>query len=217
MAIQPRPLFESSFAALTLVDAYRTQNSGLRARPPDRRPKRGTAMAMAIQFAPEPDPTANTLELQEEQTTGPLPLGFEFEFFGVYYTRFDLASNGFIAFGNSTRRGCLHSAPHLPSILLNEDFGNSIGVWYFDALPPGAWRISYEVRGNAQRRRLVISVRPIAGASEIDGRPMTAQVILHERTGMIEVHATTRKPGDARTNEAGVRYTTSPGVGRRTA
>ena len=99
MSSHPRSLFDSSFAALTLVNAHSSHEVALRARLPVRRPRRGTVMAMSIQFAPESEPTANTLELHEEQTTGPLALGFEFELFGVYYTRFELSSNGFISLG----------------------------------------------------------------------------------------------------------------------
>jgi hypothetical protein len=169
---------------------------------------------MSIQFAPESEPTANAVELHEEQTTGPLGLGFEFELFGLYYTRFELSSNGFIAFGTESTPCGLHPAQHLSFIPLNEDLSNFIALWYIDAFPPGPRRIAYEVRGDAQRRRLVLSLTAIPSAAEVEDRAVTAQVILHERTGMIEVHATTDDVRGARINEAGVRYTTSPVAGR---
>src|SRR5215203_1351284 len=162
-----RPLFESSFAALTLVNAHEGQESVLRAGPPLGRPRRGTAMAMSIKFAPEPEPTANTLELHERQTTGPLALGFEFELFGVCYTRFELSSKGFIAFGTGSSPCGLHSFQHLSSIRVNEDRSNFIGRWYIDAFPPAPLRIAYEVRGSAPRRRLVLSFTTIPGAAEV--------------------------------------------------
>jgi hypothetical protein len=217
MSSHPRPLFDSSFAALTLVNAHDGQELGLKVRPPVPRPRRGTVMAMSIQFAPEPEPTANTLELHEEQTTGPLALGFEFELFGVCYTRFALSSKGFIAFGTDSSSCGLHSSRHLSSIRVNEGLRNFIGRWYIDAFPPPPLRIAYEVRGNAPRRRLVLSFTTIPSAAEVEEGALTAQLILHERTGMIEYHTTTHDVREARINEAGVRYTTSLGSARRTA
>jgi hypothetical protein len=216
MSSHQRPLFDSSFAALTLINAHDGQEFGLKARPPVARPRRGTVMAMSIQFAPESEPTANTLELHQEQTTGPLALGFEFELFGVCYTRFEVSSKGFIAFATGSSPCGLHSSQHLSSIRVNEDLRNFIGRWYIDAFPPAPLRIAYEVRGNAPRRRLVLCFTTIPGAAEVEGA-LTAQLILHERTGMIEYHTETHAVREARINEAGVRYTTSLGAARRTA
>src|SRR4051812_6618710 len=161
MSSHPRPLFDSSFAALTLVNAHRSQEFASKARPTVRRPRRGTVMAMSIQFAPESEPTVHTLELHEEQTTGPLALGFEFELYGIHYTSFELSSNGFIAFGTDSSPCCLHSAQHVSFIPLNEDLSNFIALSYIDAFPPGHRQIAYDVRGNAGRRRLVLSFTAI--------------------------------------------------------
>gem|GEM_PF-3068322 len=217
MSNHSRPLFESSFAALTLVNAHEGQEPVLRAGPPLRRPRRGTAMAMSIKFAPEPQPSANTLELDERQTTGPLAIGFEFELFGVCYTRFELSSNGFIAFGTDSSPCCRHFSQPLSFRPVNEDLRKFIGRWYIDAFPPVPLRIAYEVRGNAQRRRLVLSFTTIPGAAEVEKRTLTAQLILHERTGMIESHVTRQDVRDGRISEAGVRYTTSLRPARRSA
>jgi hypothetical protein len=217
MPSHPRPLFDSSFAALTLVNAHDGQEFGLKARAPVLRPRRRTVMAMSIRFAPEPEPTANTLELRAEQTTGSLALGFEFELFGVRYTQFELSSKGLIAFGTGSSPCGLHSSQHLSSIRVNEDLRNYIGRWYIDAFPLTPLRIAYEVRGNAPRRRLVLSFTTIPSAAEVEEGALTAQLILHERTGMIEYHATTHDVREGGINEAGIRYTTSLGSARRTA
>ena len=217
MSSHPRPLFDSSFAALTLVNSHSGLEFGLKARPPVPGPRRGTVMAMSIQFAPESEPTANTLELHERQTTGPLAIGFEFELFGVCYTRFELSSNGFIAFGTDSSPCCRHFSQPLSFRPVNEDLRKFIGRWYIDAFPPVPLRIAYEVRGNAQRRRLVLSFTTIPGAAEVEKRTLTAQLILHERTGMIESHVTRQDVRDGRISEAGVRYTTSLRPARRSA
>jgi hypothetical protein len=116
--------------------------------------------------APEPEATANTITLGEHETTGPLPVGFEFERFGVQYDRFDLSTDGFIRFDGRAYRaqgdGSLRLAVEGRSRL-------------------GGGRVAYEVRGSAPRRRLVVSfVDP--------GVPRAGlQMVVHERTGIVEV------------------------------
>jgi hypothetical protein len=117
-------------------------------------------------LALEPDATANAIVLGEHETTGLLPVGFEFESFGVRYDRFDLSTDGFVRFGNGSYPAgtdrCFRFDPAARS-------------------PLGRGRVAYEVRGNAPRRRLVVS---FAGL----GAPGAGlQLIVYERTGIIEV------------------------------
>ncbi|HEY7482059.1 MAG TPA: hypothetical protein VH680_16220 [Gemmatimonadales bacterium] len=114
----------------------------------------------------EPDATANAIVLGEHETTGLLPVGFQFESFGVQYDRFDLSTDGYVRFGNGScpagADGCLPLDPE----------GRS---------PLGRGKVAYEVRGSAPRRRLVVSFAgpgaPIAGL----------QLIVYERTGIVEL------------------------------
>lgn len=120
-------------------------------------------------FAPDDaDPAATMLVLEEHETTGPLPIGFEFERFGARFDHFDLSTDGFIKFGRgagqSARRECLP---------LTETPGRR-----------GGGRVAYAVRGSAPRRRLVVSfVEPGVLRAAF-------QVTVHERTGIIELVAT---------------------------
>jgi hypothetical protein len=164
---------------------------------------------MSIQFAPEPNPTANTLDLEEEQSTGPLALNFEFEFFGVHYSWFDLSTQGFITFGADSLPSC-NPTQRNRFIPLNADLSNFIALGCMDVIPPGPMRIAYEVRGNAQRRRLVLSFTAIPTAPVIDEPRLTAQVVLHERTGMIDVYTTRLEAGGRIISQTATRFTTSP-------
>ena len=116
--------------------------------------------------APEPAPTANAVTLNEHETSGPLPVGFEFERFGVQYDRFDLSTDGFVRFGSegyrSSGEGCV-----------------SLEIGGRGSL--GRGRLAYEVRGSAPRRRLVVS---FAGQG---ARRAALQVVVYERTGMVGV------------------------------
>jgi hypothetical protein len=121
---------------------------------------------LAITSAPEPDATANPIALGEHETTGPLPVGFEFERLGTWYDHFDLSTDGFVRFGRGSHHG--ERDDRLP---LGADARNRLG----------GGRVTYEMRGSAPRRRLVVS---FAGPGV---RPATLQVIVYERTGIVEV------------------------------
>jgi hypothetical protein len=217
MPSQHRQLFDSSLAALVLVNA----RNGAGQQPPGRISGRtpritgGSTTAMSIQFAPEPDPTANVVDLGEEQTTGELPLGFEFEFFGVRYTLFDLSSEGFLTFGTPSSADSSGSYPRTRYIPLDADLKNFIALGWADVCPSGRRHVAYEVRGAAQRRRLVLSLAGGPVSPDASAGSMTVQLVLHERTGMIDVHTSRQDKVGAKVKEEAVRFTTSPVVRAR--
>jgi hypothetical protein len=203
MSSQGRTLFDNSFSALVLVNARNGAERLHPARTPGHasRLTGGSSTAMNIRFAPEPEPTKNMIGLGEGQTMGPLPLGFEFEFFGVRYTWFDLSADGFMTFGTHPSR-CF--------IPLSADLDNSIVLGWPDGCTLSRRQIAYEVRGGAPRRRLILSFT-LGPQSPGNGLgTMTGQVVLHERTGMIDVHTTRQDPGVCRVSQEAVRFTTAP-------
>jgi hypothetical protein len=203
MSSRDRSLFESSFAALGLVNARNGAGRPLLARTPGRtcRLTGGSSTTMSIRFAPEPEPTENMTGLGEGQTMGPLPLGFEFEFFGVRYTWFDLSADGFMTFGTHPRR-CF--------IPLSADLDNFIALGWTDGYTLGRKQVAYEVRGAAPRRRLILSFTLGPQSPENGLGTMTGQVVLHERTGMIDVHTTRQAPAAYAVSQEAVRFTTAP-------
>jgi hypothetical protein len=162
---------------------------------------------MAIQYAPEAIATAEVLYLTEDQTTGPLSLGFQFEFFGVLYNWFDLSAGGFITFGIESRTLWPGSRPGHRFIPLSADLDNFLALgWCHDCVPDRV-RVAYDLRGSVGRRRLVLSL----AAEPAEGRRgvVMGQLILRERTGMIEVHTARYAPGDSRIDERAIRFTTT--------
>jgi hypothetical protein len=115
---------------------------------------------------PEPEATANALFLGEHQTTGPLPVGFVFEHSGARYDHFDLSTDGFIGFGSGPYPGGVGARLPLEAV-----GGSRLG----------GGRVAYEVRGSAPRRRLVLSF------ADLRLRQATLQLVVYERTGMIQV------------------------------
>lgn len=165
---------------------------------------------MSIQFAPEPEPTANMVDLGKDQTTGPVPLGFEFEFFGMPYTWFDLSSDGFVTFGTHPLPWRPDSHPESRFIRSNVDLNTFIALGWTNVGPLGRRQVAYEVRGAAQRRRLVLSFTLVPPSPEDGLGTLSAQLVLHERTGMIDVHTTRREPVGCRGSQEAVRFTTTP-------
>ena len=210
MPSQARPLFDSSFAALVLVNARKGAERPLPARQPGRplRLAGGSSTAMSIQFAPEPEPTANLVDLREGETTGPRPLGFEFEFFGVRYIWFDLSSDGFLTF--VTHPCYPGSHPRNRFIPLSPDLNNFIALGWTGGCRLSRSQVSYEMRGAAHRRRLVLSFTLVPQFPGNGLGTMTAQAILRERTGMIDVHTTRQDPVGNRVSQEAVRFTTAP-------
>lgn len=210
MLSHPRPLFDSSVAALVLVNARNRAAQPRKAPPSGLTPRLsgGSSTAVPIQFAPEPDPTTNVVDLGREQSTGPLPLGFEFEFFGVRYTFFDLSSEGDV---RAPLVSWLLRFPRSRFLPLNvsADHNSFIALGWSDGCPTGRSHVAYEVRGAGQRRRLVVSFTLIPPFPEDEPGTMAAQLVLHERTGMIDVHTRRQDPVASKVKEEAVRFTTS--------
>jgi hypothetical protein len=203
------PLFQRSVAALALVkNGGGTAECEPRAWAFDagRRFEGGRSTAMSIPFAPESDPTANIIELGEDETAGPLPLGFEFEFFGRRYAWFNMSSRGLLSFSTDSY-GCYESGSRDRFDGKRQTPRNFIKLGWADVHRLGRKRVAYEVRGPVQRRRLVLSFAA-PGAVGIGGQPMAAQVVLHERTGMVDLHNTGH---DGAAFHRALRLTTSPG------
>jgi hypothetical protein len=211
MSSHDRTPFDSSFAALVLVNARNGAERLIPARTPGptRRPTGGSSTAMSIRFAPEPAPAANMTDLGEGQTTGPLPLGFEFEFFGVRYSSFDLSADGFMTFGTHSFPCYPGSHPRRCFIPLSADLDNFIALGWTEGGTPSRRQVAYEVRGAAPRRRLILSFTLVPQSPENALETMTAQLVLHERTGMIDIHTTRQDPAACRVSQEAVRFTTA--------
>lgn len=112
--------------------------------------------------------------LREHETTGLLPVGFEFERYGARYDHFDVSSDGVITFD---RRSEPEGQPGRVRLVS-------------ERARLGSGRVIYQVRGSAPRRRLVVSVR------EEGPSGTSLQVVVHERTGIVEVNRGDQSLGD---------------------
>jgi hypothetical protein len=122
----------------------------------------------------ESEVVTNSILLGEHETTGLLPVGFEFERQGARYDHFDVSTEGFITFVRGTHRA---SAPG--HVRLVEERPRM-----------GGGRVTYGVGGIAPRRRLVVVL------SEDCPFSATVQVTVHERTGIVEVASSGQSFGE---------------------
>lgn len=152
---------------------------------PPTSPVGGYTMVEGLTNAPQAGPfTAVTLS--DDQVSGDLPIGFNFDFYGNTYTTFRISSNGFISFDNTlTNSGCC-SGPILPSTF---DPTNIVALAWNDLNPSNGGTIGYTTIGTAPNRIAIIDFNavPHYGGS---GTPITAQIKLFETTNVVEIHVT---------------------------
>jgi hypothetical protein len=158
---------------------------------PIKQPKRGRATVAAIPFSPERAPSAHALRLSDDETSGPLAMGFDFQFFGIRYNEIVVSSNGFVTFQPDPLNGCC-SGRVIPS---DDGMNNLIALGWTDLFPPGGGQITYETRGSAPNRRFVVSFAGLSWCCESGFPRLTTQLILFERKGVIEIHTTHQDPG----------------------
>jgi cysteine-rich repeat protein len=94
--------------------------------------------------------TGASLPLADEQVSGPLPLGFEFEFFGKRYTALTVSSNGFLAF-EGDEAGCC-TGQRLPDGTVPN--GLVAGLW--KDLDPSRGAVAYQTVGSAPARVFIV-------------------------------------------------------------
>lgn len=140
----------------------------------------------AIPISQDPVPTGTHPNLAfDDHTTGMIPIGFDFKFFGTTHSRINISTNGFVGFGAEMSQGCCSGEP----IPRNDFLNDIIAVLWTDLTPDAAGRIRYGVAGVAPSRRFVVhyqnvSFWPAGRANRID-----VQLKLFEGSNVIEIHS----------------------------
>lgn len=99
-----------------------------------------------------PQSTAGTsVSLSDDSNVGPFPIGFNFEFYGQYFSQFRICTNGFITFGNT-------SGTYTPGTFPNANQPNGVVAAYWtDLYPTSGYYMRYQTVGTAPNRQLIIS------------------------------------------------------------
>lgn len=118
--------------------------------------------------------------LSDDQTSGAINIGFNFDFYGTGYTQAYISSNGFIGFSAGMSNGCC-TGLLLPSA---DGINNLIaGLWEDLNVPQG--NIRYQTLGVAGSQEFVVGFYDVQHFSS--GNPVTFEMILHEGTNNIEL------------------------------
>jgi gliding motility-associated-like protein len=148
-----------------------------------------------VPFSPYAIPGGISLQMNDDTIIGPLPIGFQFCFFGNTYTQFYLGSNGWIGFSpGQTRSFVAMSVPYaLPSPPNPGVPRNCImGPWMdFNPQIAGGPYIRYQTQGTAPYRRLVVQWTncPLYLCTALRA---TLQIVIFESTNIIENYITNK-------------------------
>jgi len=140
----------------------------------------------AIAISPDATPTGTHVNLEsDDATTGLLPIGFPFEFFGTTYNAVNISSNGFIGFDAAMSDGCCEGRQIPRADFLN----NIIAAVWSDLTPDATGRIWYGVTGKAPHRRFIVHYENVSFFAPPSVGRINVQIKLFETTNVIEIHS----------------------------
>lgn len=120
------------------------------------------------------------ISLGDDQTSGAINIGFNFDFYGTGYTQSYVSSNGFMGFSAGMSQGCCTGA----SLPQNDGVNNVIaGLWEDLNLPQG--NIRYQTLGAPGSREFVVGFYDTP--HYFNGPRVTFEMILHEGSNDIEL------------------------------
>ncbi|RMA57757.1 M36 family metallopeptidase [Ulvibacter antarcticus] len=124
--------------------------------------------------------------LAEDSGTGPLPIGFDFSFFGISYDEFYIASNGFVSL---TGTGLSGIPSYSSTVIPKGSLPNGMIALAWTALSPHvSGVVQYKTVGTEPFRKLVVSYEDVP--FYLSAKKVTVQVHLYEGTNIIEIHNT---------------------------
>jgi hypothetical protein len=142
--------------------------------------------------------TGTSVSLSDDEVSGPIPVGFAFNYYGTDYNDVYISSNGFLTVLPGQYNGCCSGQP-MPTAG-NPD-GVIAGAWN-DLYPPGGGSITYQTMGTAPFRYMIVQYTDITHYPG-GGFPITFQFKLFEGSNNIEVHYMDA-PSDGSNQSAGI-------------
>ncbi|MBL4657199.1 MAG: beta-propeller fold lactonase family protein, partial [Flavobacteriales bacterium] len=133
--------------------------------------------------------SGTSVPLVDDSVSGALPIGFNFDFFGITYDSLYISSNGFITFSPDFDHGCC-AGDFIPSSFTPN---NLIAFAWEDLNPALGGTIEYFTTGSIPNRILVVNFTDIAHFGGADS--VTTQILLYETSNIIEIHTTAMTAG----------------------
>ncbi len=135
--------------------------------------------------------SGNTVTLSNDDVSGNLPIGFDFNFYCTSYDEFRISSNGFITFSSTTNDGCCEGQTLPDGVAPN----NLIAFAWEDLNPAAGGTVEYFTIGEAPYRVLVVNFIDVHHNGGGGSFEVTSQLLLYESSNVIEIH-TTDMPSD---------------------
>ena len=125
-----------------------------------------------------------SVSLTDDSNVGPFNIGFNFEFYGQYFTQFRICTNGFITFGNT-------SGSYTPGSFPNSSAPNGVVAAYWtDLYPTSGYYMRYQTLGTAPNRQLVVSAHLTYYSNR--NAWVDYQIVLFEGTNKVQTTITSQ-------------------------
>ena len=124
---------------------------------------------------------SNRLVLRDDQTSGAVPIGFDFDYYGDDRSQVYVSSNGFLTFLPGQTNACCTGRPMPQGAYAN---GMIAGLWE-DLNPSRGGQIWYDTRGTAPNRRFILEFENVPHYPST--LPVTFQIVLFEASGDFEI------------------------------
>jgi len=144
-----------------------------------------------------------TVSLGDDDSAGPLPIGFDFQFFDQTHASFYIGSNGLISFGGGVST---YGNQALPD---TSPPNNLIAMEWDDLNPTAGGTIGYQMMGQAPERYLVVTFQGVP--HYYNDYPQVFQVVLYEGSDQIRLQYQS-VPGDGDGNSATVGWENGEGT-----
>jgi hypothetical protein len=145
-----------------------------------------------VSFAPENMAGATVVDFGQATATGAIDLGFDFKFYNETYRQLYITREGLVSFDGFDLSYIDNVASMLRPIPSPVVLNNYIAAAWSD-LTGGS--VKYKVVGTAPSRKFVVAFEEMQQATNTE-KLVTAQIVLHEGTNLIEVHTTRADPYD---------------------
>ena len=143
-----------------------------------------TYVATAINFTTFPS-SGTPLSLSDDAMSGPIPLGFSFQFYCNNYTDVDVSSNGFLTFILNTGNSACCSGVSIPTAASPNNY---IALFWNDLYPPGAGFMTYTTVGTAPNRQFILTYSMVPHCCTAGPPDNSGQIVLYETTNVIELY-----------------------------
>ena len=128
--------------------------------------------------------TGTFISLDDDEVSGAIPLGFNFDFYGTTYSQAYVSSNGFLTFNLDSNSGCC-SGQLLPNSSSNP---SNLIAGFWNDLNALQGNIRYQTLGTAGSQQFVVGFYDVQHYDDdYNGLPVTFEMILLEGSNNIEL------------------------------